>query len=125
MEQVGDYIVRLSTSLISLSPVGIDILLYGLLWTGTSSCLKAINFNAAIISMRCYSFILSIMPVYTWSRNITGLIALLALPILTGSLIMSLSDLHYNTVFFNPIFGETLYLINIYFGFPDIQKYIC
>ena len=55
--------------------------------------------------MRCYSMILSIMPVYTWSQNITGLLLLLTLPILTGALIMSLADLHYNTVFFNPIFG--------------------
>jgi hypothetical protein len=37
---------------------------------------------------------LSIMPVYTWSINITGFLLLLTLPILTGALIMSLADLH-------------------------------
>ena len=55
--------------------------------------------------MRCYSRILSIIPVYTWSRNITGLLLLLTLPILTGAHIMSLSDRRYNAVFPNPIFG--------------------
>merc|ERR1712112_418014 len=78
----------LSTSLMSLSPIGIDILLYGLLLSGISSCLTSINFVATIINMRCYSMILSIMPVYTWSQNITGFLLLLTLPILTGALII-------------------------------------
>ena len=95
----------LSTSLMSLSPIGIDIILCGLLLSGISSCLTSINFFATIINMRCYSMTLSIMPVYTWSIYITGFLLLLTLPILTGALIMSLADLHYNTVFFDPIFG--------------------
>ena len=94
----------LSTSLMSLSPIGIDIILYGLLLTGISSCLTSINFFATIINMRCYSMTLSIMPVYTWSIYITGFLLLLTLPILTGALIMLLADLHVNTVFFDPIF---------------------
>ena len=73
----------LSTSLMSLSPIGIDIILYGLLLTGISSCLTSINFSCTIINMRCYSMTLSIMPVYTWSIYITGFLLLLTLPILT------------------------------------------
>ena len=95
----------LSTSLMSLSPIGIDIILYGLLFTGISSVLTSINFCGTIINMRCYSMTLSIMPVYTWSIYITGFLLLLTLPILTAALIMLLADLHYNTVFFDPIFG--------------------
>jgi len=113
----------LSTSLISLSPIGIDILLYGLLLSGISSCLTSINFIATIINMRCYSMTLSIMPVYTWSINITGFLLLLTLPILTGALIMSLADLHYNTVFFNPIFGGDPVLYQHlfwFFGHPEV-----
>ena len=113
----------LSTSLISLSPIGIDILLYGLLLSGISSCLTSINFIAIIINMRCYSMTLSIMPVYTWSINITGFLLLLTLPILTGALIMSLADLHYNTVFFNPIFGGDPVLYQHlfwFFGHPEV-----
>jgi len=45
----------LSTSLMSLSPIGVDVILYGLLLTGISSCLTSINFFATIINMRCYS----------------------------------------------------------------------
>ena len=113
----------LSTSLMSLSPIGIDMLLYGLLLSGISSCLTSINFIATIINMRCYSMTLSIMPVYTWSINITGFLFLLTLPILTGALIMSLADLHYNTVFFNPIFGGDPVLYQHlfwFFGHPEV-----
>ena len=94
----------LSTSLMSVSPVGVDVIIYGLLMSGISSLLTSINFFATIINMRCYSMTLSIMPVYTWSIYITGFLLLLTLPILTGALIMLLADLHVNTVFFDPIF---------------------
>ena len=113
----------LSTSLISLSPIGIDILLYGLLLSGISSCLTSINFIATIINMRCYSMTLSIMPVYTWSIYITGFLLLLTLPILTGALIILLADLHYNTVFFDPIFGGDPVLYQHFFwlfGHPEV-----
>ena len=113
----------LSTSLMSLSPIGIDIILYGLLLTGISSCLTSINFFATIINMRCYSMTLSIMPVYTWSIYITGFLLLLTLPILTGALIILLADLHYNTVFFDPIFGGDPVLCQhffLFFGHPEV-----
>merc|ERR1712018_100947 len=113
----------LSTSLMSLSPIGIDILLYGLLLSGISSCLTSINFIATIINMRCYGVQFSIMPVYAWSIYITGFLLLLTLPILTGALIMLLADLHYNTVFFDPIFGGDPVLYQHlfwFFGHPEV-----
>merc|ERR1712002_686552 len=66
---------------------------------------------------------LSIMPVYTWGLAAAGFLFLLTLPILTGALIMSLADLHYNTVFFNPIFGGDPVLYQHlfwFFGHPEV-----
>ena len=77
----------LSTSLMSVSPVGVDVIIYGLLMSGISSLLTSINFFATIINMRSYSMTLCTMPIYTWAIYITGFMLLLILPILTNDLI--------------------------------------
>ena len=48
---------------------------------------------------------LSSVPVYLWSAWITASMLLLVLPVLAGSLVMLVADLHYNTVFFDAGFG--------------------
>jgi heme/copper-type cytochrome/quinol oxidase subunit 1 len=78
----------LSTSLMSLSPIVLDVIVCGLLLSGTSSTLTSLNFLVSIQNMRCSGMTLSSIPVYVWSIGITAFILLLVLPILTGSLIM-------------------------------------
>merc|ERR1712093_460036 len=78
--------------------------------SGISSCLTSINFFTTIINMRSYSMMLNIMP-------------LLPLPVLSGALIMLLADLHYNTVFFDPVFGGDPVLYQHlfwFFGHPEV-----
>ena len=95
----------LSTSFMSLSPSTTAYLIFGLLMSGISSCLTSINFFTTIINMRSYNMTLNTMPLLSWAIFITGVMLILTLPILSGGLIMLLADLHYNTVFFDPIFG--------------------
>ena len=73
--------------------------------------------------MRCYGMTLSSIPVYVWSIGITAFMLLLVLPILTGSLIMLIWDLHYNTVFFDPLFGgDPVFFQHLFwfFGHPEV-----
>jgi cytochrome c oxidase subunit 1 len=91
--------------------------------SGTSSTLTSLNFLITINSMRCYGMTLSSIPVYVWSIGITAFILLLVLPILTGSLIMLIWDLHYNTVFFDPLFGgDPVFFQHLFwfFGHPEV-----
>jgi heme/copper-type cytochrome/quinol oxidase subunit 1 len=113
----------LSTSLMSLSPIGVDIIIYGLLLSGISTSLTSLNFIVTIQNMRCYGMTLSNMSVYAWSVIITASMLILVLPVLTGTLIMLISDIHYNTVLFDPCFGgDPVFYQHLFwfFGHPEV-----
>merc|ERR1712062_249240 len=95
----------LSTSFMSLSPSSTAYIIFGLLMSGVSSCLTSLNFYVTILNLRSYSLTLNIMPLFPWSLLITAAMLLLALPVLSGALLMILADLHSNTLFFDPVFG--------------------
>jgi cytochrome c oxidase subunit 1 len=107
----------------SLLSVGVDVIICGLLLSGISSSLTSLNFFVTVQNMRCYGMTLSNMPVYAWSVVITASMLLLVLPILTGALIMLIADLHYNTVFFDPLFGgDPVFYQHLFwfFGHPEV-----
>merc|ERR1712054_714650 len=113
----------LSTSFMSLSPSSTGNLLIGLLMSGISSCLTSINFFITILNLRSYSFTLKTMPLFPWSLLITAAMLLLTLPILSGALLMVLSDLHSNSLFFDPVFGGDPVLYQHlfwFFGHPEV-----
>jgi cytochrome c oxidase subunit 1 len=78
----------LSTSLMSSSPVGIDVIIYGLICAGMSSSLTSINFSITILCMKLYGHLISNLSIYVWSIGITALLLIFVLPILTCALIL-------------------------------------
>merc|ERR1712144_70714 len=113
----------LSTSLMSLSPVGVDLLIIGLLLSGISSFMTSLNFFTTIINMRGYGLTISLLSLYTFAILITALLLLLSLPILTAAFFKIFSDLHFNTIFFDANFyGDPILYQHLFwfFGHPEV-----
>jgi cytochrome c oxidase subunit 1 len=91
----------LSTSIITLTSIGIDLILYSLLISGISTTLTSINLIVTLHIWKPLILTFSNIDIYVWSLVLVGYMLIIVLPILAGSLLMILSDLHYNTVFFD------------------------
>jgi len=112
----------LSTSFMSLSPSSTGLIIFSLLISGISSCLTSLNFWTTILNLRSYYLTLKTMPLFPYSLFITASMLLLTLPILSGALLLILSDLHSNTLFFDPIFGgDPIFYQHLFwfFGHPE------
>merc|ERR1711966_38765 len=113
----------LSTSLMNLSPVGVDLLIIGLLLSGISSFMTSLNFFYTIINMRGYGLTSTFSSLYICAIFITAILLLFTLPILTGALFMIFSDLHFNTIFFDATFyGDPILYQHLFwfFGHPEV-----
>jgi heme/copper-type cytochrome/quinol oxidase subunit 1 len=113
----------LSTSLMSLSAVGVDLLIMGLLLSGISSFMTSLNFFCTVINMRGYGLTSYSLSLYTFAVLITAVLLLLSLPVLTGALFMIFSDLHFNTIFFDATFyGDPILYQHLFwfFGHPEV-----
>ncbi len=91
----------LSTSLFSRG-TGVTAWILGLLLIGTSSLLGAINFIVTIVNLRAPGMTMNRIPLFAWSiLTISGMI-LFSTPVLTGGLIILLTDrLGLTSVFVN------------------------
>ena len=111
----------LSTSLMNLSPVDIDLLIIGLLLSGISSFITSLNFFYTIINMKDYGLTSSSLSLYTSTILITTVLLLFTLPILTGTLFLIYILIQYSLTL---LFMEILFYINVYSGFLVILKFI-
>lgn len=89
----------------SHSGLSVDLLIMSLQLTGISSTLGSINLITTMINMRAPGLTLHKMPLFCWSILTTSILLVLTLPVLSGGLIMLLSDRNWNTSFFAPEAG--------------------
>ena len=97
--------------------------LVSLIVLGFSSILGAINYVSTVINMRAPGMTWFRIPLATWALFITAWLLLLAVPILTGGLILLLFDQTIGTAFFRPeLSGEPLLWQHIFwfFGHPEV-----
>ncbi|NIR45632.1 MAG: cytochrome c oxidase subunit I [Gemmatimonadetes bacterium] len=90
---------------------------------GASSLLGSVNYITTVINMRAPGMTLFRMPLSIWALFITAILALLAVPVLAGAVIMLLFDQTIGTTFFLPADGGQPLLwqhLFWFFGHPEV-----
>ncbi|TFH65865.1 MAG: cytochrome c oxidase subunit I [Gemmatimonadales bacterium] len=103
--------------------LGQQIWCVSLIILGLSSILGAVNYISTVINMRAPGMTWFRMPLSIWSLFITAILVLLAMPILSGGLIMLLFDQTIGTHFFLPAGGGQPLLwqhLFWFFGHPEV-----
>jgi cytochrome c oxidase subunit 1 len=103
--------------------LGQQIWCLSLIVLGLSSILGAVNYITTVISMRAPGMTWFRLPLSIWSLFITAILVLLAMPVLSGALIMLLFDQTIGTHFFAPPEGGQPLLwqhLFWFFGHPEV-----
>ena len=103
--------------------LGQQLWLISLIILGFSSLMGSVNYITTVINMRAPGMTWFRLPLATWALFITAILVLLAIPILTGGLIMLLFDQTIGTSFFradqggSPLLWQHLFW---FFGHPEV-----
>jgi cytochrome c oxidase subunit I len=76
---------------------GEDMWIMALFLTGFSAIFTGVNLIATIFYLRAPGMTMFRMPVFTWNMLVTGILILIAFPVLTAALIMLFADRHFGT----------------------------
>ena len=90
---------------------------------GLSSILGSFNYITTIVNMRAPGMGWFRLPLSIWSLFVTAILVLLAMPVLSGAIIMLLFDQTLGTHFFNPALGGQPLLwqhLFWFFGHPEV-----
>jgi cytochrome c oxidase subunit 1 len=102
---------------------GQQLWLIAMIVLGFSSLMGAVNYITTVINMRAPGMTWFRIPLPTWALFITAILILLAVPVLTGALIMLLFDQTIGTTFFaTATGGEPLLWQHMFwfFGHPEV-----
>ncbi|NIP60418.1 MAG: cytochrome c oxidase subunit I, partial [Gemmatimonadetes bacterium] len=103
--------------------LGQQLWLIAMIILGFSSLMGAVNYITTVINMRAPGMTWIRLPLPTWALFITAILILLAVPVLTGALILLLFDQTIGTTFFDPEDGGEPILwqhLFWFFGHPEV-----
>ena len=102
---------------------GADLWIGGLLLTGFSAIFTGVNLTATIFYLRAPGMTMFRMPIFTWNMLVTGILILLAFPVLTAGLVMLYCDRHFGTHIYSVTGGGVPVLwqhIFWFWGHPEV-----
>ncbi|MGO9457218.1 MAG: cytochrome c oxidase subunit I [Acidimicrobiales bacterium] len=76
---------------------GADAWLMALALTGFSAIFTGVNLVATIFYLRAPGMTMFRMPIFTWNMLVTGILILIAFPVLTAAVVMLVCDRHFGT----------------------------
>jgi cytochrome c oxidase subunit 1 len=102
--------------------VGADLWITGLVISGLGTILGAVNMITTVICLRGPGMTMFRMPIFTWNILITGILVLIAFPILTAALLGLLADRHIGAHVFDPASGGVILWQHLFwfFGHPEV-----
>ncbi|HEY0260329.1 MAG TPA: cytochrome c oxidase subunit I [Lacisediminihabitans sp.] len=113
--------VPLSTTTFSPS-LGGNLWVFGLALSGFGTILGAVNFITTIITMRAPGMTMFRMPIFTWNTLVTGILILMAFPVLAAALFALGSDRVFGSHLYNVEAGGAILWQHLFwfFGHPEV-----
>ena len=102
--------------------VGANLWIVGLMISGISTILAAVNMVTTIVTMRAPGMTMFRMPILTWDLLVTSLLVLLAFPVLTSGLAVLWVDRNLHSQVFTTSNGGALLWQHLFwfFGHPEV-----
>ncbi len=102
---------------------GADLWLMSLALTGFSAIFTGVNLAATIFYLRAPGMTMFRIPIFSWNMLVTGILILIAFPVLFGAVVMLFCDRHFGTHIFSvqgggvPVLWQHLFW---FFGHPEV-----
>ncbi len=107
---------------ISSPGAGANLWIMGLVIAGLGTILGAVNMITTVVCLRAPGMTMFRMPIFTWNIMVTGLLILLAFPILTAALLGLAADRLLGAHVFDPANGGAILWQHLFwfFGHPEV-----
>src|SRR3954451_13773227 len=108
---------------VAFSPtLGGNLWVFGLGLSGFSTILGSVNFITTIITMRAPGMTMFRMPIFTWNTLITGLLVIIAFPVLAAALLALGADWVFGAHIYEPELGGAILWQHLFwfFGHPEV-----
>ena len=85
------------SSAVNSPGAGPDVWMMGIALTGFSAIFTGVNLCGTIFYLRAPGMTMFRMPIFTWNMLVTGILILIAFPVLTAAIVMLFVDRHFGT----------------------------
>ena len=85
------------SSAVNSPGAGPDVWMMGIALTGFSAIFTGVNLCGTIFYLRAPGMTMFRMPIFTWNMLVTGILILIAFPVLTAAIVMLFADRHFGT----------------------------